>query len=226
MIPRLYVPAFEEPAPRKRKLLPKFLTTEQEATYVRCARDQLDLELAGCKERRKRKQPPCASKIWNARRDLFLVQFLLGTGLRSEEMISLRVEHLEVSAQSVFVAEGKGCKQRYVPLPDVLVPICRDWLDGRTEGHVARMPAMTLYWRVRRLGRLAGLPGIVHPHTLRHTYATRVYEVTRDLRVVQELLGHESIATTQIYAACAPSIRLEAVNLRYKMALDSPERPA
>lgn len=227
MIPRLYSPIFEdEPARPKRKLLPKSLTPEQEATYVRKARDQLDRAREGCAERKKRRWPPCESKIEAARRDLFLVQFLLGTGLRSEEMVCLRVEEIDLAGQSVFVSEGKGRKQRYVPLPDVLVPIVREWLQGRTEGFVARMPQITLYYRVRRLGKLCGFPGIIHPHTLRHTMATRVYEVTRDLRVVQELLGHESIATTQIYAACAPSIRLEAVNLRYRMALDDKPKPA
>lgn len=220
--------------PRKKpgRHLPKALTEEQEEAYVQAARVQLEAAIVGRPARKYRpKPPPCKAKIKAAERDLFMVQFVLGTGLRAEEFRLLRLEHISLTAPSVFVDRGKGDKQRYVPLPDVLVSVVRDWIGERKDGYLMPirnqpMSDATFYYRIRRLGRRAGIPFVVHPHTLRHTMATRVYEVTRDLNVVKELLGHESISTTQIYARCAPGLQREAVNLRYKPRPDVPPKGA
>lgn len=232
---RLYSPLCEEPprSPTKGRQLPKALTESQEAALIQCCRDQCLATRKGLPARRYRPpRPPCPKKIAASDLDLFIFQFGLATGLRSQELRDLQISEIDLTGQSVFVDHGKGNKQRYVPLADALVPIVRAWIGGRKEGCLLTyrgrgpMADETLYWRVRRMGKRALIPFVVHPHTLRHTFATRIYELTRDIRVVQELLGHEDISTTQIYAACAPSLMLEAVNLKYPKPVDEPDEPA
>lgn len=211
---RLFEPA--EPQRKRRHWLPNPLSPSEEATCVQFARDQIEREMRG------RGNGPCVQKIRAAERDLFIFEFLLGTGLRSEEFRDLQTHHISLTDRTVYVDHGKGDKARYVPFADVLAPVIAAWIGHRTGFVVTgddglELAESTLYWRVRRLGARAGIARIVHPHTLRHTFATRIYEATRDLLVVQKLLGHDSVATTQIYAACAPEILREAVNKRSRV---------
>ena len=199
--------------PRRSRRLPKTLTANQSAQLTDFAVTQLDHEKIG-----RKRYGPCAAKVAAAARDLFAVQLGLGTGLRLAELCDLMIPDVELDAQQLIVTHGKGDKERYVPIPDDLVPVIREWIGARTAGHVitrddgSRMSDVTMYWRIVRLGKRAKIPQRLHPHTLRHTYATRVYEATGDLRIVQELLGHESISTTQIYTHCTPGRMLAAVN--------------
>lgn len=201
----------------KKPRLPKFLTSEQAEQLVACAHDQLEREKAGRGYRR-----PQPSRIQAAERDLFVVQFFLNTGLRLQELIDLDVGAVDLNRQQVYVEHGKGDKERYVPLDDDFIPTIRDWIGSRTAGPLIHrddgrpLSEVTTYWRVVRLGRKAKMPFAIHPHTLRHTYATVVYEATGDIRLVQQLLGHESIATTQIYAHCTAARMLSAVNVSMK----------
>jgi integrase/recombinase XerD len=146
-------------------------------------------------------------------RDRAILEVLYATGMRVSELISLRNAQVFPEEQLVRVI-GKGSKERVVPIGTHALR----WIDkydrtvrprlvrkGRTTDALflnARGGAMTrvAVWNiVRRYTALAGIGKAVHPHTLRHSFATHLLEGGADLRAVQEMLGHSSIATTQIY---------------------------
>jgi integrase/recombinase XerC len=141
-------------------------------------------------------------------RDTALLELLYGSGLRVAEATALDVDDLDLGRQQLRVW-GKGGKQRVVPLSDPATDALRRWLaDGRAELATDGSPgaAVFLNHRGRRLtprdarrvlDRRAAAP--THPHALRHTFATHLLDGGADLRVVQELLGHADLATTQRY---------------------------
>lgn len=142
------------------------------------------------------------------RRDDAVVEILYGSGLRVAELCGLRTGDLDLAGGSVRVW-GKGSKQRVVPLSEPSVVAVRAWLDGpRAVLGGGAAPAELVFVNLRGnpltprdvrriLDRRAAEP--THPHALRHTFATHLLDGGADLRTVQELLGHEDLATTQIY---------------------------
>jgi integrase/recombinase XerD len=150
-------------------------------------------------------------------RDRALLELLYAAGLRVSEAIGLDRE--DVSLDGAFVRViGKGDRERLVPIGEVSIDYLTEWLDGPRPALMAlhhvepvRGGPVFLGDRGRRLARQqawgavtaaaerAGLAGRVSPHTLRHSFATHLLEGGADLRVVQELLGHASISTTQLY---------------------------
>jgi len=150
-------------------------------------------------------------------RDRALLELLYAAGLRVSEAIGLDREDLSIDGAFVRVI-GKGDKERLVPIGEVSLDWLGTWLEGPRAAllalaHVAPVRGGPLFLgdRGRRLARQqawaavgvaaarAGLTGRVSPHTLRHSFATHLLEGGADLRVVQELLGHASISTTQLY---------------------------
>jgi integrase/recombinase XerC len=149
-----------------------------------------------------------------AQRDLAILELMYGSGLRVSEVAGLTLEHLDLDRQRVLVF-GKGAKEREVPVSDPATDALDAWIrEGRpvlAEG--AEEPSTTLFLNrhgnglgVRDIRRLVGRYGgralsgrRVTPHTLRHTFATHLLEGGADIRAVQELLGHASVATTQRY---------------------------
>jgi site-specific recombinase XerD len=141
-------------------------------------------------------------------RDQALLELLYGSGLRVSELCGVRRSDLDLTAGTVRVM-GKGSKERIVPMSDPSVAALRAWLrDGRptmaADAEVGDLAFVNQRGRpltprdVRRvLDRRSLEP--THPHALRHTYATHLLDGGADLRSVQELLGHEDLATTQIY---------------------------
>lgn len=147
-------------------------------------------------------------------RDAAVLEVLYGSGLRVSELCGLDVDDVDLVRSRVTVW-GKGHKQRVVPLSDPAVATLRDWLrsgrarwwDRCTVGvDPAAEAALFHNHRGRRLGprdvrrildRRSPVP--THPHALRHTFATHLLDGGADLRVVQELLGHADLATTQVY---------------------------
>ncbi len=154
--------------------------------------------------------PAATSHAARARRlrDDAVVEVLYGSGLRVSELCGLRTTDLDLAAGRASVW-GKGAKQRLVPLSDASVAALRRWLaEGRhhlaSPGSPAQLVLLNLRGNpltprdVRRiLDRRSVEP--THPHALRHTFATHLLDGGADLRSVQELLGHEDLATTQIY---------------------------
>lgn len=153
--------------------------------------------------------------------DRGVCEVLYGAGLRVSELCGLDVASVDF-AQGLLRVMGKGRKERVVPLHRKGLEALRLWLtDGRDYVLRSESPTEALFLnrRAHRLGprdvrrildhRVAR--GHVHPHALRHTYATHLVEGGADLRVVQELLGHESLTTTQIYTHVSKS-RLQKVH--------------
>ena len=150
-------------------------------------------------------------------RDRALLELLYAAGLRVSEALGLDREDLSIDGAFVRVI-GKGDKERLVPIGEEALDALAAWMDGpraallaRHHVHPVRGGPLFLGDRGRRLARQqawavvttaasrAGLSGNVSPHTLRHSFATHLLEGGADLRVVQELLGHASISTTQLY---------------------------
>jgi integrase/recombinase XerD len=146
-------------------------------------------------------------------RDTALLELLYGTGARISEAVGLDVDELDLSARAL-VLTGKGGKQRTVPIGRCAAEALEAWLVRGRPSLVAAgtgSPALFLNARGGRLSRqsawtalrsaatAAGLTVEVSPHTLRHSFATHLLEGGADVRVVQELLGHASVSTTQVY---------------------------
>lgn len=144
--------------------------------------------------------------LWRRRRDDAVLEVLYGSGLRVSELCSLDVGALDLRAGALAVW-GKGGKERRVPLSEPAVAALRDWMVCRAEV-LSPEAGSALFGneRGRRMGprdvrrvldRRASSP--THPHALRHSFATHLLDGGADLRAVQELLGHSSVATTQRY---------------------------
>jgi integrase/recombinase XerC len=153
------------------------------------------------------------------RRDDAVLELLYGSGMRVAELCGLDVADLHLG-RGVVAVTGKGDKQRLVLVHDTCVAAVRTWLDGpRSALATAASPPDALFYNGRgnRLGprdvrrildRRSPVP--THPHALRHTFATHLLDGGADLRVVQELLGHASLQTTQVYTHVSKE-RLRAV---------------
>ena len=145
-------------------------------------------------------------------RDHAMFELLYSSGLRLAELVSLDVDdgRLDLREAQVTVT-GKGGKTRTVPVGRKACDALRRWLAARarlcgpqeralfvgTRG--ARIARSVVNLRLKSIARRQGLDASVHPHTLRHSFATHVLQSSQDLRAVQEMLGHASIATTQVY---------------------------
>jgi len=144
-------------------------------------------------------------------RDRALLEVLYGTGARISEAVGLDLDDLDLD-EGVVLLRGKGGKQRLVPLGSFAITAVRDYLTASRPALVSKAePAVFLNARGGRLSRqsawtvlkkaadAAGITADVSPHTLRHSFATHLLDGGADVRVVQELLGHASVTTTQIY---------------------------
>lgn len=148
---------------------------------------------------------------WLIQRDRALLELCYGAGLRLAELTGLNCTDLDLHERVVTVT-GKGRKQRRVPFGRAAATALRQWLAIRTEQLTDdREPALFISQRgqrihprtvqamMRKRGVEQGLTSRLHPHRLRHSFATHLLESSGDLRAVQELLGHRDISTTQIY---------------------------
>ncbi len=143
-------------------------------------------------------------------RDRCLFEWLYGSGLRLSEVVSLDLDAVDRASGQVRVT-GKRGKTRIVPVGRKAAEALNAWLPLRARWARADEPAVfishlgrrlttrTVQRRLERLSRRNGLSEPLHPHQLRHAFATHVLESSGDLRAVQEMLGHESLSTTQIY---------------------------
>ena len=187
--------------PRQPRLLPETLTVE-EVTRL--------LDAAGGDDPN---EPDHERRI----EDRTLLELLYAAGLRIGEATGLDREDLSFDGSFVRVI-GKGDRERLVPLGEIALDWLRRWTGGPRErllalGHVAparggplflgprggRLARQQAWASVKRVAARAGLSSRVSPHTLRHSFATHLLEGGADLRIVQELLGHASISTTQLY---------------------------
>jgi integrase/recombinase XerC len=180
-------PAADIRAPKAAKRLPKTLDVDQVATLLE-------------------REPTDAL----SRRDLAMLELLYSSGLRLAELAGLDVADLDLADRTVRVL-GKGSKTRVLPVGGKAVTALRAWLGERKllvkDGAGAlfvgqngrRLGARGIQRRIGRWAAGSNLNVPVHPHLLRHSFATHLLESSRDLRGVQELLGHADISTTQVY---------------------------
>ncbi len=203
-------PVDDVKAPKRLKSLPKALSVEQALSLVnqavKEAQDKKDLETV---------------------RDAAIVDLLYSSGLRLSELLGIDVMQskdrqqesagwLDWDAAEVTVL-GKGGKRRSVPIGTPALQSLRVWRELRNQAQHAgqaqssnalfisatgaRLSPRTVQARLRTLAMRAGLPTHVHPHMMRHSFASHVLQSSQDLRAVQEMLGHASIASTQIYTS-------------------------
>jgi integrase/recombinase XerC len=184
-------------APKAPKPLPKALSVDE------------SMQLAGFRN--------ADADPWLEARDAAVVELLYGCGLRIAELTGLDVVAsatargwIDIEAAEAHVL-GKGSKRRTVPVGRKALEALERWLALRDPAgrrvqpalfigrHGTRLTAQALWQRVRRRSLLAGLATPVHPHMLRHSFASHLLQSSGDLRAVQELLGHANIATTQVY---------------------------
>lgn len=155
-------------------------------------------------------------------RDRALFEIAYSSGLRAEELVSLNLTSVDFDAEELRV-EGKGSKTRFVPAGEPALRALARYLE-RARGALLQDPAQAALFlsksgrrlstsdirrRLRVWARHASVQGGVHPHALRHSFATHLLEGGADLRSIQELLGHASVSTTQIYT------RVESARLKH-----------
>jgi integrase/recombinase XerD len=198
-------PALPRPVPRRP--LPKILSHgEVELLFARA-----ELEAEGGRP--------------EALRLLALLELLYGSGLRATELVALPLAAVPRDAPLLTVT-GKGSQQRMVPISARARHALSRWLEVRPDGGRYLFPSrgkhltrIRLYQMVKDLAARAGIdPARVSPHVLRHAFATHLLEGGADLRVLQTLLGHADIATTQIYTHVDAARLVALVNARHPLA--------
>ncbi len=163
----------------------------------------------------------------NLKRDLAVVKLFLYAGLRISELVNLNQEDIDYEDKSIKFY-GKGNKERYIPLHDDVLKAIQDYLPERNEiepadedaekalflsRHGNRISPRSIQVFVKKYAKKAKLKQSreITPHKLRHTFASILYHKTKDLRIIQDLLGHEDISTTQIYTHTDTEQRKNAI---------------
>jgi integrase/recombinase XerD len=173
-----------------------------------------------------------------ARRDRALLEFLYATGARISEVCGLSLGDVDLDHRTAWLY-GKGSKERLVPVGRVAVAAMRDWLGPEGRGRLeparwarrddadavflnqrgGRMSRQLAWSVVKSYGRRVGIDEAhLSPHVLRHSCATHLLEHGADLRVVQELLGHASVSTTQVYTRVSPERLLQVYRTAHPRA--------
>lgn len=141
-----------------------------------------------------------------------IIETLYGSGLRVSELVATRISRIDLK-EALMIVEGKGNKQRLVPVSPTAVDLITEYLHARSLLKIqpsgqdilflnrrgAPLSRVMVFYIIRDLAALAGIQKTVSPHTLRHSFATHLLEGGANLRAIQEMLGHESISTTELY---------------------------
>ncbi len=161
-------------------------------------------------------------------RDLAIIKVFLYAGLRVSELVNLDLENIDFDDEAIKFF-GKGNKERYVPLHQDVVQAILDYLPERKKinkkdndaekalfisGHGNRISVRTVQHTVKKYAKKAGIRNAdkITPHKLRHTFATTLYQETKDLNVLKDLLGHSDISSTQIYTHTDPEQKRDAID--------------
>ena len=173
--------------PKAAKTLPQALSTDQAVKLVSIEEDS-----------------------WLAIRDRAVLELFYSSGLRLAELVGLDIEVLDLHSGTVTVT-GKGNKTRIVPMGNHAMTAIKVWLELRQQVQAAepkalfisqkggRITGRALQYRLKQWAIKQGIDSDVHPHMLRHSFASHVLQSSGDLRAVQEMLGHANISTTQVY---------------------------
>jgi integrase/recombinase XerC len=208
-------PAAAVSTPRTKRRLPRFVSVDEAARLTDTEWDDTPQGL----------------------RDRAIVEVLYGSGLRVSEVVGLDLDAIDL-AQGTIRVLGKGDKERIVPLGRMALAALRSYLDQRrrlaTRGRApdgcalflgrggARISVRTVQRMVRRRGLEVATREPVHPHALRHSCATHLLDAGADLRVIQELLGHSSLSTTQRYTHVSIDGLMEVYDRAHPLARKRP----
>jgi integrase/recombinase XerD len=149
---------------------------------------------------------------WEGHRNRAIIETLFSCGLRVSELVNLKLSSLYLDEEFVRVL-GKGSKERLVPISKRAIQELHYWFDDRNHMNIkpgeedyvflnrrgAHLTRVMILIMIKRQAALAGIQKTISPHTLRHSFATALLEGGADLRIIQALLGHERIGTTEIY---------------------------
>jgi integrase/recombinase XerC len=181
-------PAQHVQAPKQRRKLPKTLDVDQVTGLLEAGASSI-LEI----------------------RDVAMFELFYSSGLRLNELASLDLSDLDLPDHALVVRAGKGGKSRLLPIGSHAVQAIRQWMPHRNKLACAKESALfvsvqgarlnprSIQLRLTQWCRKKGITTHIHPHMLRHSFASHLLESSQDLRAVQELLGHSNISTTQIY---------------------------
>ncbi len=204
--PQLADPTVGLKAPKPKRRLPKNLDVDRAN----------QLFAAGSKTHPKSTQEPTQAPTTRQKtllRDCAIVELLYGSGLRLSELTGANIEDLDMTNGFIRVT-GKGSKDRVVPIGEACIQALQNWLAissdeatglPRTAGPLftargnTRISPRTIQARLKKWGQQKLGSNELHPHMLRHSFASHLLESSGDLRAIQELLGHSDISTTQIY---------------------------
>ncbi|MGM0607869.1 MAG: site-specific tyrosine recombinase XerD [Candidatus Muiribacteriota bacterium] len=166
-------------------------------------------------------------------RDKTMLELLYATGLRVSELVNIKLNDLNL--QNMFlISMGKGKKERIVPFGETALKYLKEYLEGvrpllmkkqnhwsvfinKNGGQISRIG---FFKNLKKYAKISGIKKNISPHTLRHTFATHLLDNEADLRIVQELLGHSNISTTQIYTNVSRK-KLKKTYDRYHPRADS-----
>lgn len=184
-----YQPGNRKPgsSPRKPQRLPEVLTHEEQEALLR---------------------QPNANNL-NGLRNLCLLRLMLNTGLRAAEVLRVKTRDIDWSSGKLMVRQGKGKKDRSLWVGEEDLALLKLWIAKKagvpesewlfTNRYGKQIIGRYLRRMVKRLATKAGISKDVHPHTLRHTFATDLFRQTKNLRLTQKALGHSQISSTVIY---------------------------
>ncbi len=146
-------------------------------------------------------------------RNRAIIEMLYGSGLRVSELVNLKISNIKWN-EGYMLVEGKGSKQRFVPISPTAESAYRVWESGmRSNLTIDRynsdyaflnrrgkqLTRVMVFYIIKDAAQKAGIKKNISPHTLRHSFATHLLQNGADIRIIQELLGHESITTTEVY---------------------------
>lgn len=161
---------------------------------------------------------------WEGHRNRAIIEVLFSCGLRVSELVTLKLSDLFLDDGYIRIF-GKGSKERLVPISGRAIGELNLWFDDRNRMTIkpgeedfvflnrrgAHLTRVMIFIMLRRQAEIAGIKKVISPHTLRHSFATALLEGGADLRVIQALLGHESIGTTEIYTHIDTTALREAI---------------
>lgn len=164
-------------------------------------------------------------------RDRAMIEVLYGAGLRVGELCALDLADIDLEQDLVRVRRGKGGRERRVPMGQAAIEALTDWISerGAEPGPLfvgksgRRLTDRTVRRSVARAGQRGGAPDL-HPHALRHSFATHLLDAGADLRAIQELLGHKSLSTTQRYTHVSVRSLLETYRRAHPHAASTDDR--
>lgn len=141
----------------------------------------------------------------NSLRDKLIIEVLYSTGIRVSELVNIKVKDIDFYNNQILIL-GKGNKERYVIFGNTLKDMLKEYISIKndseyliTNKYNKKMSTRSIEEIVKKIVKIDGIKNKVTPHTIRHTFATHMLNEGADLRVVQELLGHENLKTTEVY---------------------------